>query len=73
MKKVLFSLSLMFVSAMAFAGNSVDLKPVLDDQCTVTASVNVGGTGVTVSSTSDTCAHAAADVAAGIKAIYNMF
>jgi hypothetical protein len=72
MKKVLFSLSLMFVSAMAFAGNSVETTPLVDE-CTVTASISVYGTGVTVSSTSATCAQAAQDVAAGVKAIRDMF
>lgn len=40
--------------------------------CTVTATVNVAGTGVSISSTKETCAEAVKDVVAGVKAVLAM-
>jgi hypothetical protein len=72
MKKVLFSLSLLFVSAMAFASNSVAVKPIVHEQCTISATVCFYGSDVTFTSTAATCSQAAADVSVSVNALKEM-
>lgn len=76
MKKVILSLAFLGATSSLFANTNpttaktLKAKPV---ECTVSATVNVGGTGVSISSTKPTCAEAVKDVASGVKAVLNQF
>ena len=69
MKKFLFSFSLILVSAMVFANNTLEVKPILDDECTVSATIDFYGESVTITQTASTCGLAAAGVREGINNI----
>lgn len=79
MKNLFLSMALVCATTGVFANSAHNTKISKISnrkavECTVSATVAIpGGTAVTISSTSATCAAAVADVAAGVRAIRAQF
>lgn len=76
MKKVILSLAFLGATSSLFANTNPTTAKTLKAksvECTVSATVNIAGSGVTISSTKPTCAEAVKDVANGVKSVKSLF